>query len=177
MSDPSPDPDAGKSVLGATRGEIPLTDTEDLRTAIQAMAAQARRTLHIVSRHLDPALYDDDALVEHCARLARRSRFAEIRLLIQDPEPLRGRTHALIELAQRLSSRIQVMRMAEPDRKGRLDAFLVADAEGLIHQPRGDRHEGTANFHAPRRSKILLAEFQTLWDVAEPDPHLRRLYL
>ncbi|SFM34951.1 hypothetical protein SAMN05421721_103141 [Ectothiorhodospira mobilis] len=177
MSDPSPHPPLDTAILGKIRDDVPLEGSADLLAATLAMAAQARRSLQLVSRHLDPDLYDQGELVAECSRLARRSRYSEIRILIQDPEPLRGRTHGLIELAQRLSSRIQVMRMSEADRKTRVDAFLIADGVGCIHQPRGDRHQGTANFHAPRRSKLLMAEFQTLWDAAEPDPHLRRLYL
>ncbi|MBK1691445.1 hypothetical protein [Ectothiorhodospira mobilis] len=177
MPDPSPHTPLDTAILGKTRGDFPLEGSADLLTATLAMAAQARRSLQVVSRHLDPQLYDHAELVAECSRLARRSRHSGIRILIQDPEPLRGRTHALIELARRLSSHIQVMRMSEADRKTRVDAFLIADGLGWIHQPRGDRAEGMANFHAPRRSKLLTAEFQTLWDAAEPDPHLRRLYL
>lgn len=164
-------------LLGRTDGDITLETPDQLCLAVQRMAEQGRRSLWVTSRHLDPAIFDTPAVVEPISRLARSSRHADIRILIQDSDPLRGTTHRLIALAQRLSSRIQVRRMSEKDRRSVAEAFLVADRQGLIHQPQALRYQAVANFHAPRRCKLMGEQFITYWDASEPDPHLRRLHL
>lgn len=164
-------------LLGRTDGDVSLESPDHLQLAVQRMVEQARRSLWLTSRHLDPALFDDPAVVEPISRLARRSRHADIRILIQDSDPLRGTTHRLISLAQRLSSRVRVRRMGEQDRRALAEAYLIADRQGIIHQPQALRYQGVANFHSPRRSKLMSEQFMTLWDAGEPDPHLRRLHL
>ncbi|SEK20522.1 hypothetical protein [Ectothiorhodospira marina] len=164
-------------LLGRTDSDITLDAPEHLRLAVQRMVEQARRSLWLTSRHLDPAIFDDPAVVEPLSRLARHSRHVDIRILIQDSDPLRGTSHRLIHLAQRLSSRVHVRRMGEPDRRSVVEAFLIADRQGLIHQPQALRYQAVANFHTPRRSRLMGEQFMTHWDAGEPDPHLRRLHL
>lgn len=164
-------------LLGRTDGDITLETPDQLRLTVQRMVEQGRRSLWVASRHLDPAIFDNPAVVEPISRLARSSRHADIRILIQDSDPLRGTTHRLIALAQRLSSRVQVRRMGEQGRRSGAEAFLVADRQGFIHQPQALRYQAVANFHAPRQSKLLSEQFILSWDAGEPDPHLRRLHL
>ena len=77
--------------LGETRGELALEGSETLRLTLCAMAAQARQSLDIVSRHLDPTLLNTPEFVEAVSRLVRGNQRARVRLLVLDSAPLVSR--------------------------------------------------------------------------------------
>ena len=162
--------------LGETRGELALEDSETLRLTLCAMAAQARHSLDIVSRHLDPTLLNTPEFVEAVSRLVRGNQRARVRLLILDSAPLVSRGHRLVELAQRLSSYI-ALRVPAPIHRHLNEAWLVADATGYVYRPFSDRWEATADFHAPRQARQHTQRFDEIWTAGLPDPNLRRLHL
>ena len=49
--------------LGVSAGAFELDRSEEVRDAVQLLAAQATRTLDIVSRHLDAPLFDQAAFL------------------------------------------------------------------------------------------------------------------
>ncbi len=160
--------------LGESRGSIEVATREEAAAVALALAGQARRTLDIVSRHLDPWLYDQAAFVEAAKQLALGSRRALIRVLIQDVDPILRDGHRLVALAQRLPTFLQI-RVPAPQFRDFNQAFLVADGVGYLHRELADRFEGKASFHDPAAARDLLRQFQPIWDAAEPDPNLRAL--
>lgn len=163
-------------VLGTTDHEFEIERAEALREVLLALTSQARRTLDIVSRHLDPTLYDRDDFVEAVKAIALGSSRAQIRVLVLDPAPVVSQGHRLVQLAQRLSSFVQV-RVPAPEQREFNEAWLVADKDGYAHRRFSDRFEATANFHDPRLAVHLTNRFDELWQRASPDPNLRRLHL
>jgi hypothetical protein len=162
--------------LGVDDRETDLATSEDHRAAALAMAQQACRYVDVFTRDLEPTVYNNADFVEAVARLARRSPHTYIRVLIQDSQMVVKSGHRLVELSRRLSSHFEVRKPHE-DYKDYNEAFLVADGRGVIHKRFADRHEGTANFNAPRRARDLTAFFDEVWERSEPDPELRRLYI
>ncbi|MDQ3563294.1 MAG: hypothetical protein M3436_03850 [Pseudomonadota bacterium] len=162
--------------LGQTRVPIKLATRGDQRQAMLRMVTQSRRTIDIVSRHLDPLIFDDRHLVDAFKSLALRNRKAKIRLLILDPSPLLHRNHRLLELALRLSSFFE-LRSPPPEHRHCNESMLIADRKGYVHSGLSDRYEGVANFHAPDAATELQRRFDELWQTALPDPNLRRLSL
>jgi hypothetical protein len=169
-------PDPGTLVLGERDLEFGVDRAEPLGAVTLALAAQARRTLDIVSRHLDPSLFDREDFVDAVKSLALSSRRAEIRLLVLDPAPVVLRGHRLVQLAQRLSSFIQ-LRVPSAEHREFNEAWVVADNTGYVHRRFSDRFEGTANFADPRHAARLTNRFDEIWQRANPDPNLRRLHL
>lgn len=169
-------PDPGTLVLGETDLAFQVDRAEDLRAVMLALAQQGRRTLDIVSRHLDPALLDREDFADAVKAVALGSKYAEIRVLVLDPGPVVSRGHRLIQLAQRLSSFIQV-RIPSPEHKEFNEAWLVVDKQGYAHRRFSDRFEATVNFNDPRLASQLGNRFDELWQRATPDPNLRRLHL
>ena len=162
--------------LGRTRVPIRLATRGDHREAMLRMVTQSRRTIDIVSRHLDPIIFDDRHMVDAFKSLVLRSRNVKIRILILDPSPLLHRVHRLVELALRLSSFFE-LRTPPPEHRNYNESMLIADQKGYVHSPLSDRYEGVANFHAPDVAKELLRRYDELWQTALPDPNLRRLSL
>ena len=160
--------------LGETPEVLPVSRSEDAQAAALALTRQARRTIEIMSRHLDPRLYDTAELAEAIKQLALGSHRAQVRILVQDVDPLLRDGHRLLALAQRLPTFIQIRVPAPPFREFN-QAFLVADETGYLHRHFADRFEGDVCFHGPAAARELLRLFEPMWESAEPDPSLRAL--
>lgn len=163
-------------ILGET-GELLRVDTSaQLRQASLRMVRQCRRKLELMSRHLDPTLYDTAEFYEALRDLALESRYSQIRIVILDPSPLIAQGHRILGLAQQLSSFIHIRTPAEEHRD--LDeAFLIADAMGVIYRRLSDRFEATVNFNDKSQALELQRRFDAIWDKGLPDPNFRRLGL
>lgn len=160
--------------LGETR-ELVAVDTSDaLRSAVLSLARQARQGIAIVSRHLDPALYDTAEFADALKALALSSPRAQVRAIVQDVAPIVRDGHHLVALAQRLPSFIH-LRVPGPPYRDFNQAFLVADDAGYVQRDLADRYEAAVCFHAPLVARDLLRQFEAIWASAEPDPNLRAL--
>ena len=163
-------------ILGVTAAPVALETREENRIAACALARQARSHLCIFTRDLDPPLYDDLCFLDAVTALATRSRFARVRVLVQNSEKAVKYGHRLIELSRRLSSFIQ-LRRPHADYQDYNEAFLVADGVGLLHRALAHRYEAEVDFKAPLRARLLLKFFDEAWDKSEPDLELRRLHI
>ena len=138
------------------------------------MVSQTRRTLDIVSRHLDPLIYDTTEFSASLQRFVLEFRQARVRIIVMDSTPIVGRGHRIIHLAQRLSSYIE-LRNPSRDHKKYNSAFLLADQIGTVHRVLADRFEGVISFNDPKSAQLLKERFEEMWPSATPDPNFRRL--
>ena len=162
--------------LGITDLEIELLTRAETRHATELMVGQSRSSLDIISRDLDPFLYDQESFLDLLSKFCLRNRNAHVRLLVQDPSTPVKRGHRLIELGRRLSSSIE-FRQPHQDYQRYNEAFIVADQCGLIHRPLADRFEGTANFYDPVDARRKLDFFTEVWERSVAHPEFRRLHL
>uniref|UniRef100_UPI000AF84B89 GNAT family N-acetyltransferase n=1 Tax=Methylomonas koyamae TaxID=702114 RepID=UPI000AF84B89 len=96
-------PRHGPAAAGASIAASRLQTVEAATDATLTLIRQARRLLCVYSRNLDYRLFGDAATVEAVKQFAlRNQRGAEVRIIVQEPETLRGQQHPLIDLAQRL---------------------------------------------------------------------------
>lgn len=159
-----------------SQGQRLLETRDEIREAGIAIAQQARRELLLFGRTLEPDLYDADAFVEAVRRLALARPDLPVRILLSDPQTSAKVGHRLIRLAQRLTSRIAIRRLAE-DFMTRSDAFLVCDERGYLRRTLAESKEGIADAHGRREAKRLRGEFMEMWEHSESDLELRRLDL
>jgi len=152
-------------------------DTSDAcRLAAISMARQARRSLEIVSRDLDPAIYDDADFVEAVSQLCLGSPRVRVRILVRDAPVIVKHGHRLLPLAHRLSTFIDI-RVPGREHADYNSGFLIADAAGVIYRTLADRYEATVSFNDPRTAQDLGKLFEEMWQAASPDPNLRRMSL
>ena len=103
-------------VLGQGDHHFQLHSTEDNRRASLALVQQGRRSLHILSYDLAPAIYDHVDFIEAVSVLARHSHHSQIQILVQDIGQLISHGHRIIELSRRLSSTIAIRQPHEQTR-------------------------------------------------------------
>lgn len=168
--------DFAKLTLEEFSESIQVDTSEACRLAAVSMARQARRSIELVSRHLDPPIYDNQEFEQALTELVVGSNRAQVRILVIHPDPLVKQGHRLVQLSRRLTSFIE-MRVPAPVHKDYNGAFMIADDVGVIHRSHADRYEGTVRFNDRVGAMELKRQFEEMWSLGMPDANLRRTYL
>ena len=153
-----------------------LDGPEDFREALINTAEGTRRSVSLYSPTLAHEVYDLTPLVDALSEVARRHRQAKVRVLIRDTRALVARGHGLIQLAQRLPSKVFI-RVLTSDIETKAVAFMLSDRERLVYQNDGDNYRGFEDERAAAQVKTLLGIFDRAWETAREDPELRQLAL
>jgi len=153
-----------------------LQDIAGFRAALVALLGNARRELCLFSEQLARPLYHDSEVVEALSKFARSSRFARVRILIRDSDPIVHRFHRAHALAQRLGTRIEIRKIEAtvdtPDWE-----FAVVDGRSVLQCEDRDQWQGSYHPENPARARKLLEAFERDWPLATTDANLRRLSL
>lgn len=153
------------------------TETRDeVAAACLHMSAQAKYRLDIVSRDLEPAIFDTADYYNVVKELAMRNPKARIRILIRNSERIIKYGHRLVELSRRLSSYIDIGLQGKGFREFN-EAWLIVDDRGWVRRPLADLFKGECHFNAPRMVQERTRQFNEMWDASVEDPNLRHLYL
>lgn len=163
-------------VLKRDAQDVNVDSSEECRIATLSMARQAAREIDIVSRQLDPQIYDTQEFCDAVSKLALGSRRARVRVLVRNTDAVVKSGHRLVNIAQRLSSFIEI-RVPAPEYEDYNSAFLVVDDAGLVYRTLSDRFEATVNFNNPRMAQDLRRQFDEMWQTATPDVNLRRAHI
>lgn len=164
-------------ILGQSSEEsIKITTRQENADAALAMVAQCKLKLAIISRELDPFVYDKPEFVEAVRQLALKGRYVDIRILAFEPELIVRRGHKLVDLATKISSYIEIRKPSVQYRSFN-EALLIADEVGYLYRESSDQYKGNVNFNSRRESKHLLEVFDTMWETAKPDANFRRMHI
>ena len=164
------------AVLGGTAEPLTFDDHTSLAVISVMLAQQCRQSLIIVSRHLDPAIYDNEAFADALKNMALKNRTAQIRLFIIESRLLISTGHRVLELSSRLPSYIEI-RAPAPQHKQFNEAILVADNTGYVHRQFSDRFKGTADFNDRRIAARLVDRIEEMWERGVSDTNFRRLHI
>ena len=168
--------DFARFALKKDAQSVDIDTSEACRLAAVSMARQAARSIEILSRKLDPAMYDDDDFCQAVTRLVTGSRRARVRVLLRQVEPVMRHGHRLVGVAQRLSSFIE-LRVPAPEFDDYNGAFLIVDGAGVIERRLADRFEARVSFNDPRTAQELRRQFEEMWQTASPNANLRRTHI
>ncbi|NIM27286.1 MAG: hypothetical protein GTO67_00725 [Gammaproteobacteria bacterium] len=168
--------DFERFVLKEDSDSVEVDTSEACRLAAFSMLRQAARSVEIVSRGLDPQIYDNAEFCDAVSQLVVGSRRARVRVLIRDVEPVVKSGHRLVPIAQRLPTFIE-LRVPAREYDEYNSAFLVVDGAGVIYRRLSDRFEATVNFNNPHMARDLVRQFEEMWQTAVPDINLRRSHL
>ncbi|MCW8919351.1 MAG: hypothetical protein OQL08_11135 [Gammaproteobacteria bacterium] len=160
--------------LDDERKEIVLTGAEQNRELALALAQRARREILIASYDLDHRLYSNQEFVDALSAFVRAHRYAHVHILVWRHEPAVKQGHRLIELAQRLGSRIKIHE-PDPVHGELIESYMVVDGIAYFRRPLADRFEGIASLHAPIVARDLREQFLAMWERSSPSSEFRRL--
>jgi predicted GNAT family N-acyltransferase len=164
---PPPPPPEPKALHAATR--------EELIDVTRQLLSGARHGMCVLVRELHPVLLNDTACLVELRRLAISGRGASIRILAQDLTRAMLEGMRLLELAQRLSSVIEMRRPVEPADLAYRSAFMCVDTCGYLFRPIESEMVTEGSTWAPGRHAELMRLFEEIWARSEPWPELRTL--
>jgi len=147
------------------------------RACIIDLLRAARHRVGICSAALDPSLLDNDAVVAHLKRVAMSGRGARVQIIVEDIAPALHGSHRVIELAQRLSSLVEVRRAQRRDDPEFGPALVITDAGGWLRRPDPARFDGEACLDDRARTRELWLSFERSWERAQPETSIRSLKL
>ncbi|QIK38064.1 hypothetical protein GWK36_08795 [Caldichromatium japonicum] len=162
--------------LGLDYEALRLSGAQEIAAVCAQMGAQARLELLLCDPLLEPALYDQVPFLQAVRQLALNRPTLCVLVLVFDPKTITQRGHRLVDLAQHLSSRIAIQRVADEDQE-RPDAFLVVDGLGYVRRQQAERMLAVADYGDRLMARRLIAEFTQLWERSTPDAELRRLFI
>jgi len=148
----------------------------DLRDVTLELIGSAHHDLCIYTRDLEPAIYDDQAVVDAIRQVALSGRNAQVRILLQDTTRALRDGHRVLDLTQRLSSIVHLRRPANEDQQYP-SAFVLTDSGGYFFRTFGDRFEGEGDLYYPPRRDEIKRYFDEVWERAEQPTEVRRLGL
>jgi len=158
------------------KGRFEISEKEQVAQTSLHMVKQARRTIDIVCRDLEPRLYDNDEFANAIKAFATNSRMAKVRMLIHNSDHIIKNGHRLLELTRRLTSYMEIRVQGKGYREFN-EAWLIIDETAWLRRPHSDRFEGECDFYAPRQLRDVLKSFDSMWNEAVLDPNLRQLHI
>ena len=157
------------------KGPTPIEHSAAAVAITTALILQARRSLVIYSRELDPGLLDNTGVLDALRSFATAGHGGEVRLLLQDTAAPQRALAPLLPLAQRLPSAFVFRTVTEPVDRAYASAFLANDAGGYYFRPQGHRFDGEADLDGAGRARQLQEGFGRVWERAQPCTEFRAL--
>ena len=146
---------------------------EEMRAAVDAVAASAQRLMTIYTPDLEPDLYDQNGFLEIVKRFVLARRFAKVRVLLSDSGRLLRDNNRFIAMGRRLTSCIDI-RPASGASRQRASAYLIADDRAIVYRVHPDRWDGVADLDNPPIARQYLDEFDEIWHASSTDEFSRR---
>ena len=150
-----------------------IATLEDMRAAVDVVAASAQRLMSIYTPDLEPDLYDQNGFLEIVKRFVLARRFAKVRVLLSDPGRLLRDNNRFIAMGRRLTSCIDI-RPATGDTQQRARAYLIADDRAIVYRVHADRWDGVADLDNPPIARQYLDEFDEIWHASANDDLARQ---
>ncbi|MEO0443396.1 MAG: hypothetical protein AAFZ92_06595 [Pseudomonadota bacterium] len=152
-----------------------LDKQSDLKEHLHNIVLSGQQKVFIFSRELNGLLFNHQQLSQSISRIARASRFSEVKIVIEKPHALVESNHHLLKLAQRLPSKIAIKKLLIDPQDDY--AFVIVDDDKLWLQHREDSNTGFANYDAKPEVKRFKTVFDGLWRNSQEDSQLRKLAL
>jgi len=159
---------------GNIEADIHCTSLEDTRACLNDLAANALKSIQIYTPDLEADLYNNQAFIDSLLNMARGNRHAQIQILAVDTSAAIHHGHLLLNLAQDLTSSIEIRIPAEEYQQTNL-SFMLVDRKGFIYRPDIRSANCICNPDCKYRSNKLAEIFNDTWEHAQQDPQTRRL--
>ncbi len=159
---------------GNIENDIQFSGLPELKSCILELSSECLRSVRLFTPDLETDVYSDPAFVERLVSLCRGNRHASIQIMVCDLSPAIQRGHLLLNLAQTLTSSIEIRVPSDEYRDTGL-SFMVLDNKAFVYRPDTKYMAGIANADCKFRAAMLSEIFQNGWEHAEQDPQTRNL--
>lgn len=149
--------------LGESETFLRLDGAEAFARATAALLGQARRELYLLSPDFESERYNSVEFADQLSAFARRSRYADTRILIGDPAIAIRWGHKVVTLARRIPTRLRIRQLDEDDFDPQ-EAFIVADDIGLLRRDGTDGFKGSLAARAIPQAQRASQRFTELWE-------------
>jgi hypothetical protein len=164
--------DAGHSVRQGSETLTVLTTLPEVRSAVNEIAAGARRLISIYTPDLEPELYDQTTFLELIKQFVLTHSFSKVRVLLAEPTRVMRDSNRFVAMGRRLSSCIDIRYVAAQTPQ-RASAYLIGDDRAIMYRMRADTWDGIVDINNPPVVKLYLQEFDTIWNASAVDHGLR----
>ncbi|MEL6869044.1 MAG: hypothetical protein AAFO81_04510 [Pseudomonadota bacterium] len=153
-----------------------LSTRGDMRDAATLICAEATRKVSIMTRDLEPGIYDHPDFVAAVKKLILSRRFARVRVLIADPTRAIKNGHRLVTMGRRLNSFIEFRNVHE-DYSNHPEAYCIADDKAIAYRLDAGRWDGIADSYSPPIARHYLTTFDDIWRASDVENEFRKLHL
>lgn len=135
--------------------------------ALEQLFGLARHQVAILSHALPRDIYGAQAVVDHMQTFLLGSPRAQVRVLVHQPDLAMRRAHRFVELARRLSSRVEFRQLAE-EHRSTSEEYVIADEQALLYKENHDQLSAIWRPHSPLDARLKLRAYEELWNAATP---------
>ncbi|MEO1326908.1 MAG: hypothetical protein AAFV47_09610 [Pseudomonadota bacterium] len=153
-----------------------LSSRSDMREAAALICRTAERKVSIMTRDLEPGIYDHPDFLEAVKKLILSRRFARVRVLISDPSRAIKNGNRLVTMGRRLNSFIE-FRNVHDDYREVPEAYCIADDRAIAYRLDATRWDGIADSDTRPVARTYLNSFDEIWAASEVENEFRRLHL
>ena len=115
--------------LGRHDEVVRINTREENQLAVSRMVEQCKISIDIISRELDPDLFDRIEFVDAVKKMVLDNSRARVRVLVFEPKKIVSRGHRLVNLARTLSSYIDIRKPTE-EHMDFNEMLFIADGTG-----------------------------------------------
>jgi len=138
------------------------------------MLSQAKRRIWIMANSISAPVLNDEQFRQSILQLAKNNPQAEIRILLEDDKSGPSRFSPLINLAQRLTSFVEIRTLPSTAHKFSEWVTLVDFSAG-IYRKTLESYSGFATYDGKLIAQRLITKFDDQWQFAKPSAEFRRL--
>lgn len=135
--------------------------------AIDTLIHLSVERVMVFDRDLSEGGWNGARRAEKLAAFLRRSRNAQLAIIVHDPRWIEASCPRLLELAKIYGHAVQIWRTGR-EAHGALDALVIADARHYLHRYHVDQPRATLAIAMPAAAKPLVARFEEIWATGEP---------
>lgn len=140
----------------------------------RSLLAQAKRQISILSDTIVHPLFKEEYVRQCMLNLSKRNPQARIRILLIDDRTGAGYHNPLIDLAQKLTSYMEIRVIPRGTSKP-TEMMTTIDFDAGIYRKNLDAYSGFVNYANPMIAQRLRDNFDQFWERAKPSANMRRL--
>jgi len=149
------------------QGETRLDTIAAQIGAIDTLIDLASERLLVFDRDLSDGGWSSIRRAERLASFLRRSRGAQLSIIVHDPRHLEASCPRITDLLKVYSHAMSVWRTGS-EARGATDALVIADGRHSLHRYHVDQPRATLAIDMPAVAKPLVARFDEIWATGQP---------